>query len=181
MFNRVRQNQSFILNHCFILPVYVLLHFVSGLLFSILLTSHEERAGPTFCLSCLCKMSSCQEGCELLMGHVTTCLSRVWTRLDSNRPAKLQRLARVLKAWIIASIGMVRYYTIYPRSEQQRRWSDCAYAQADLRLCRSHMAKTGFLRHVSNFVILAGLLYLLIRFFLCGLTLLCGILCNIQT
>ena len=44
MFNRVRQN------HCFIFAVYVLLHFVSGLLFSILLTSHEERAGPTFCL-----------------------------------------------------------------------------------------------------------------------------------
>ena len=30
-------------------------------------------------------------------------------------------------------------------SEQQRCWSDCANAQADLHLCCSHMAKTGFL------------------------------------
>ena len=32
----------------------------------------------------------------------------------------------------------------YPGSEQQRRCSDCAEAQADLRLCRSHMTKAGF-------------------------------------
>ena len=33
----------------------------------------------------------------------------------------------------------------YLSSEQQRCWSDCAEAQADLCLCCSHMAKTGFL------------------------------------
>ena len=30
----------------------------------------------------------------------------------------------------------------YPGSKQQRRWSDCADAQADLCLCCSHMANT---------------------------------------
>ena len=33
----------------------------------------------------------------------------------------------------------------YPGGEKQRRWSDCAHAQADLRLCCSHIAKTVFL------------------------------------
>ena len=33
----------------------------------------------------------------------------------------------------------------YLGSEQQRRWSDCADAEADLRLFSSHIAKTGFL------------------------------------
>ena len=33
----------------------------------------------------------------------------------------------------------------YLGSEQQRRWSDCADAQADLRLCCLHMTWTGFL------------------------------------
>ena len=32
----------------------------------------------------------------------------------------------------------------YPGNEQQRRWSDCADALADLCLCCSHMAKAGF-------------------------------------
>ena len=40
-----------------------------------------------------------------------------------------------------ASRGIIYYLG----SEQQRRWSDCANAQADLRLCCSHMTKTGFL------------------------------------
>ena len=40
----------------------------------------------------------------------------------------------VLKCWI--QQVLVLYY---PGSEQQRRWSDCADAKADLRLCCSHM------------------------------------------
>ena len=54
------------------------------------------------------------------------------TRQDTNRPVQPQKLARVFKLY-------------YPGSEQQRRWSDCADAQADLHLCCPHMAKTGFL------------------------------------
>ena len=94
--------------------------------------------------------------------------SGVSTRYDSNRPAQLHRLARFvlrlnvpvnnfsvisgrshrflgnrlargLQFWIQKLV--VLYYLT---SEQQRRWSDCADAQADLRLCCSHMAKTGF-------------------------------------
>ena len=54
---------------------------------------------------------------------------------DSNQPAQLQRLARVLKLQLLQV--EVLYYK---GSEQQRRWSDCANAQADLHLCCSHMA-----------------------------------------
>ena len=62
------------------------------------------------------------------------------TRWDSNRAARLQKLARVLNFRILQA--EVLYY---PSREQQRRWSDCADAQADLHLCCSHMILTGFL------------------------------------
>ena len=51
------------------------------------------------------------------------------TRVDSNRPAQLMRLARVLKFWL-QQVEVLHY----PGSEQQRCWSDCADAQADLRV-----------------------------------------------
>ena len=87
-----------------------------------------------------------------LSAHPFACFARLWliavksaikpslssalvTSYDSNRPAQLQKLARVLK---------FRLYQVeilyYPGCEQQRRWSDCMDAQADLRLCCSHMA-----------------------------------------
>ena len=84
--------------------------------------------------------------------YCTTGFSVVWassrenlssgfaTKVDSNRPAQLQRLARGLKIWLYQV--EVLYY---PGSKQQNRWSDCADAQADVRLCCSHMAWTGFL------------------------------------
>ena len=59
------------------------------------------------------------------------------TRVVSNRPAQPHRLARVLA---IASRGI-----ILSKQRKQRRWSDCTDVQADLRLCCSHMAQTGFL------------------------------------
>ena len=57
-------------------------------------------------------------------------------RWDTNRPAQLMRLARVLKFWLWQA--EILYH---PGREQQRRWSDCVDAQADLRLCCSHKAK----------------------------------------
>ena len=66
--------------------------------------------------------------------HEKTYLWESPTRQDTNRPAQLQRPARILK---------FRIYKLEVSfclgSEQQRRWSDCADAQADLRLCCSHM------------------------------------------
>ena len=49
-----------------------------------------------------------------------------------------------LEAW---NLGYYKQAEVlyYPGSEQQRHWSDCADAQANLRLCCSHMAWTGFL------------------------------------
>ena len=38
----------------------------------------------------------------------------------------------------------------FPLSEQQRRWSDCAHAQAGLCLCCSHATKSGFTRGDSQ-------------------------------
>ena len=50
------------------------------------------------------------------------------------------RLAKVLK------FRLQQVEVLYhPGSKQQRRWSDCADAQPDLRLCCLHIAKTGFL------------------------------------
>ena len=62
------------------------------------------------------------------------CLRQSPTRLDSNWPAQLQKLAWGLKFWL-QKLETLHYLG----SEQQRRWSDCADAQADLRLCCSHM------------------------------------------
>ena len=66
--------------------------------------------------------------------HEKMCLRESPTSQDTNRPAQPQKLARVLK---------FRPYNpellYYISSEQQRRWSDCAESQADLRLCCSHM------------------------------------------
>ena len=62
------------------------------------------------------------------------------TRQDSNRPAQLQKVVRVLK-FRIQKLEVLYYLG----REQQRRWSDSVHAQADLRLCCSHRAKTGFL------------------------------------
>ena len=55
------------------------------------------------------------------------------TRWDSNRPARLQKIAS-LEFLDIASRGI-----ILSKQRKQRRWSDCADVQADLRLCCSHM------------------------------------------
>ena len=63
------------------------------------------------------------------------------TRWDSNRAAQLQKLGGGLKFW--TKKLEVLYYL---GSEQQRCWSDFADAQADLRLCCSHRAKTSFLK-----------------------------------
>ena len=66
--------------------------------------------------------------------HDKTCLREFPTRPDTNRPAQPQKLSRVLKFQLY---NLEILYCL--SSEQQRRWSDCADAQADLRLCRSHM------------------------------------------
>ena len=75
------------------------------------------------------------------MSHDTT--KRVFGSLrpmpDTNRPAQPQKLARVLK-FQLKNLEILYYLS----SEQQRRWSDCADAQADLRLCCSHMASDTF-------------------------------------
>ena len=62
------------------------------------------------------------------------CLREFPTRPDSNWPAQLQKLAWGLKFWL-QKLETLHYLG----SEHQRRWSDCADAQADLRLCCSHM------------------------------------------
>ena len=64
--------------------------------------------------------------------HEKTCLREFPTR--SNWPAQLQKLAWGLKFWL-QKLETLHYLD----SEQQRRWSDCADAQADLRLCCSHL------------------------------------------
>ena len=56
--------------------------------------------------------------------------------VPNDQPAQLQKLARTLKLWI------EQVYIYYLSSEQQRCWSDCADAHADLHLCCPQMART---------------------------------------
>ena len=72
-----------------------------------------------------------------------TCLRVFPTRPGTNRPAQSQKLARALK-FRLKNLEIFYYLS----SEQQRRWSDCADAQADLRLCCSHMTLDTF-SHVA--------------------------------
>ena len=66
--------------------------------------------------------------------HEKTRLREFPTRSDSNWPAQLQKLAWGLK-FLLQKLEKLHYLG----SEQQRRRSACADAQADLRLCCSHM------------------------------------------
>ena len=61
------------------------------------------------------------------------------TKRVSNRSPQLQRLARKLKFYLIR--GKIWYF---PKREQQRRRSDCADAQAGLRLCCSQTPEDRF-------------------------------------
>ena len=54
------------------------------------------------------------------------------------------RVASVLKFRLL-QVGILHY----PGSEQQRCWSDFMDVQAELRLCCSHMAQTGFFYDVA--------------------------------
>ena len=86
------------------------------------------------------------------MAHMWLCHTVIWamsrenlssgfaTREDTNRPAQPQKLGRCVKFWIWKL--EVLYHL---GSKQQRCWSDCADAQADLHLCCWHMAKSSFL------------------------------------
>ena len=60
-------------------------------------------------------------------------------------PCKLQRPARILTFWIYRL-----EVSFCLGSEQQRRWSDCADAQADLCLCCSHLAYDTFSHVVAQ-------------------------------
>ena len=69
--------------------------------------------------------------------HKKTCL---W----DLRPGKVQTsLLRLALAWHFSTYWLQVLY--YLRSEQQRCWSDCVDAQADLHLFCLHRAKAGFL------------------------------------
>ena len=77
--------------------------------------------------------------------HEKTCLRGLRPGRTKNRSAQPQKLDRGL-TFRIRKLK-VFYYLV---SEQQRCWSDCADAQADLRLCCSHMALTYFFHVVSH-------------------------------
>ena len=69
------------------------------------------------------------------------------TKWDSNQPAQLKRLARKLKFRLYQA--RIWYFTI---SEKQGRWSDCAYAQAGLRLCCSQTTEGRFSRGEAQII-----------------------------
>ena len=89
------------------------------------------------CLYCICIQLNNKNFPHNWATSCENVFSEIFDQIDSNQPAHLQKLARILKLWIY----QVYIYFCLSR-EQQRCWSDCADAQADLHLCCSHMAHT---------------------------------------
>ena len=56
------------------------------------------------------------------------------TSVDSDEPMQPPFKLRNCKCCSVSSLKLIEY-----SSDLQRLWSDCAYAQADLRLCWSHV------------------------------------------
>ena len=55
-------------------------------------------------------------------------------RIDSDEPLQPPSKLRNSKCCSSSSLTVIEYW-----GDQQRLWSDCAYAQADLRFCWSHI------------------------------------------
>ena len=58
----------------------------------------------------------------------------ILTCVDSDEPLQPPSKLRNSKWCSVSSLPIIEY-----SSDKQRLWSDCAYAQADLRLCWSHI------------------------------------------
>ena len=58
----------------------------------------------------------------------------ILTSVDSDKPVQPTFKLRNSKWWSVNRLTFIEY-----SSDQQRLWSDCAYAQAYLRLCWSHI------------------------------------------
>ena len=58
----------------------------------------------------------------------------IWTCVDSDKPLQPPFKLRNSKWCSVSSLLIIEY-----SSNKQRLWSDCAYAQADLRLCWLHI------------------------------------------
>ena len=58
----------------------------------------------------------------------------IFTCVDSDGPLQPSFVLRNSKWCSVSSLTIIEY-----SSDQQRLWSDCAYVQADLRLCWSHI------------------------------------------
>ena len=65
---------------------------------------------------------------------------RVFRKSDTNWPVQSQKQARSLKFWIQVEEGL--YYLC---SKNKGADQLCSYCTADLRLCFSHMHRSGFL------------------------------------
>ena len=60
--------------------------------------------------------------------------SGILTSVDSDEPVQPPFKLRISKWCSVSSLTLIEY-----SSHEQRLWSDCAYAKADLRLCWSHI------------------------------------------
>ena len=58
----------------------------------------------------------------------------ILTSVDSNEPVRTPLKLRISKWCSVSSLTLIEY-----SGDLQELWSDCAYAQADLRLCWSHI------------------------------------------
>ena len=86
-------------------------------------------------------------GATVRLRHLLVILTFMWamtcdfqhcgilTSVDSDEPVQPPFRRRNSKWCSVSSLTVIKY-----SSDKQRLWLDCAYAQADLRLCWSHIA-----------------------------------------
>ena len=101
-----------------------------------------------------CNRSCLEESNSQTCIWVTTCDFQqcgILTSVDSDEPVQHSFKGRNSKCCLVSSLTVIEY-----SSDSQRLWSDCAYAQADLRLCWSfipHCWKSHALAHITFWLV----------------------------
>ena len=93
--------------------------------------SDSGSFGPLVCLSTMCSFF------KAILLWASTCDFQqcgISTSVDSDEPVQPPFKLRNSKWYSVSSLTLIEY-----SSDWQRLWSDCAYVQADLRLCWSHI------------------------------------------
>ena len=134
------QNPEFRINPEKLHPCVYLVSFliIIVIFWSFLSSSSSGRGGSSCSLPCLHLFSSF----SILLSVTECCVYTQWattcdfqqcgilTSVDSDQPVQHAFMVRSSKWCSVSSLTIIEC-----SCDQQRLWSDCVYAQADLRLC----------------------------------------------